>query len=73
MSEIVNAEYSEVEQPEQEQPSVNRAFRLHVEFTPEGVQMQVNTNLSPLEQLGAIELWKTNVLDEITGKKKSED
>lgn len=73
MSEVVNAEYSEVEQPEQEQPSQNRAFRLNVEFTPEGVQMQVNTNLSPLEQLGAIELWKTNILDEITGKKKSED
>jgi hypothetical protein len=73
MSELINADFSEVQQSEQEQPSTNRAFRLHIEFTPEGVQMQVNTNLSPLEQLGAIELWKTNVLDEITGKKKSED
>jgi hypothetical protein len=56
MSELINADFSEVQQSEQER-----------------VQMQVNTNLSPLEQLGAIELWKTNVLDEITGKKKSED
>lgn len=71
MSEITNASYEEVE--ETAPKPVNRIFHLKIEFAEEGVSMNVSTNLTPLEQLGVIELWKTNVLDELTGKKSQED
>lgn len=71
MSEITNASYEEVE--EASEKSNNRVFNLKIEFTQEGVSMNVSTNLSPLEQLGVIDLWKTNILDELTGKKSKED
>jgi hypothetical protein len=70
MSEIIDANFAEV--PEGTAESTARSFHLKIEFAEAGVSMHVNTNLSPLEQLGAIELWKTNVLDEITGKKSEQ-
>lgn len=70
MSEPIDANFSEVMQPEQKAPI--RAFNLKIEFAEEGVQMHVNTNLSTLEQLGAIALWKANLLKDLTKSEAAE-
>lgn len=67
MSEAIDANFSEVESSESKQPI--RAFTLKIEFAEEGVQMHVNTNLSTLEQLGAVQLWTANILRDLTNAK----
>lgn len=70
MSEAINADFSEVETSEAKKPI--RSFHLTIDFEEEGVQMHVNTNLSTLEQLGVVELWKANLLKDLTSAKAEE-
>lgn len=71
MSEAIEASFAEVEPSEAKKPI--RSFHLRIDFEEEGMQMHVNTNLTALEQLGAIELWKANLLKDLTNAKAEEE
>lgn len=60
-----------IEETEQ-QPEVtaDRKLALTVTFTVDGVRIDVSSNLSPLEQLGAIEIFKAHLLTSSLGDSK---
>lgn len=71
MSEIVNAQVEEVaEEAAKEIPA--RKFTLEMVFTNAGIEINTQTNLTPLEQLGAVELFKTNILNNTVTPKDGE-
>lgn len=72
MSEIIGANFEEVPTPAEgeQQPSTARTFGLTLTFTEEGVKIDVRSNLTPLEQLGAIEIFKAHLLASALGSSK---
>lgn len=72
MSEILDANYEDVtEQPSSEQqPTQERTFGVTLTFTEDGVKIDVRSNLTPLEQLGAIEIFKAHLLTSALGASK---
>lgn len=71
MSEIIvpdsyNAENAEPQEVVEETPSA-REFNLKLTFTEEGVKIDVRSNLSALEQLGATEIFKAHLLASALG------
>jgi hypothetical protein len=73
MSEILNAEVTELpnEQEATEAPKLERKFVLDMTFDEQGIHIDTRTNLSPLEQLGAIEIFKMNILNQSMSSKES--
>lgn len=69
MSQIIGATAEEITSSE-EQVSAERKFSVNLTFTEEGVKIDVSSNLSPLEQLGAIEIFKAHLLSSSLGDKK---
>lgn len=68
MSEIIlpdSVDAPEVEQQEQAVPG--RQLNVMLTFTEEGVKIDVKSNLSALEQLGAIEVFKAHLLSSALG------
>jgi hypothetical protein len=68
MSEIIlsdSVDAPEVEQQEQAFPG--RQLNVMLTFTEEGVKIDVKSNLSALEQLGAIEVFKAHLLSSALG------
>jgi hypothetical protein len=51
-------------------PSTERTLGLTLTFTQEGVKIDVRSNLSALEQLGAIEIFKAHLLSSALGTDK---
>lgn len=51
-------------------PESARQFELRLTFTADGVKIDLKSNLSPLEQLGAIEIFKAHVLSSALGNKE---
>jgi hypothetical protein len=72
MSEIIGASVEEVtEQQNQEQPEEQlRTLGVTMTFTQEGVKLDVRSNLTALEQLGAIEIFKAHLLASALGSDK---
>lgn len=71
MSEIINAQVEEVaEETATEMPA--RKFTLEMVFTNSGIEINTQTNLTPLEQLGAVELFKANILNNTVTPKDGE-
>lgn len=72
MSEVINAEFSEVsneaEAPVQKQ---ERKFVLDMTFSEEGIQIDTRTNLTPLEQIGCVEIFKSSILNQNMTPKES--
>lgn len=55
---------------EQEELAADRKLAITLTFTSEGVKIDVSSNLSPLEQLGAIEIFKAHLLTSSLGDSK---
>jgi hypothetical protein len=70
MSEIIGATVEEVEQQPEENVSTGRTIGLTMTFTEEGVKLDVRSNLTALEQLGAIEIFKAHLLASALGTNK---
>jgi hypothetical protein len=69
MSEIIGATAEEI--PSQEEAAVvERKFAVELIFTTEGVKINVSSNLTALEQLGAIEIFKAHLLASSLGDSK---
>lgn len=48
-----------------------RVFDLTLTFEPEGIKIDLKSNLSPLEQLGAIDIFRQHVLNSAMGTPQS--
>lgn len=62
-----------VEVPNESEQSTEEAGRvldLKLTFMQEGIKIDLKSNLSALEQLGAIEIFKAHVLASALGEKK---
>lgn len=71
MSEIINAQVEEVaEEATKEIPA--RKFTLEMVFSTTGIEINTQTNLTALEQLGAVELFKMNILNNAVSGKDGE-
>jgi hypothetical protein len=72
MSEIINAEFAEIsndaEAPAQK---AERKFVLDMTFSEEGIQIDTRTNLTPLEQIGCVEIFKSSILNQNMPAKES--
>lgn len=74
---IHDHEIPEDSMPDSEQPEsidANEALptkmlNLKITFTPEGVKIDLSSNLSPLEQLGAIDIFRQHILQSALGDK----
>lgn len=58
------------ETEQQSEAAVDRKLALTLTFTVDGVKIDVSSNLSPLEQLGAIEIFKAHLLTSSLGDSK---
>lgn len=58
------------ETEQQSEAAVDRKLALTLTFTVDGVKIDVSSNLSPLEQLGAIEIFKAHLLTSSLGNSK---
>lgn len=68
MNEIIGAQVEEVN--EEPKPTNERILGLTLTFTEEGVKIDVKSNLTALEQLGAIEIFKAHLLASALGTGK---
>lgn len=67
MSEIIGASVEEV--PQEQQPAApERVLALTLTFSEEGVKIDVKSNLTALEQLGAVEIFKAHLLSSALGQ-----
>lgn len=72
MSEITGASVEEVVEQAAEQQGAEQQYRtlaVTMTFTEEGVKLDVRSNLSAMEQLGAIEIFKAHLLASALGSK----
>jgi len=69
MSEIIGATAEEIPSTD-EVSSVERKLGIELIFTTEGVKINVSSNLTALEQLGAIEIFKAHLLASSLGDGK---
>lgn len=53
-----------------ETPAPERKLEVCLTFTPDGVKIDVSSNLNPLEQLGAMEIFKAHLLASSLGENK---
>lgn len=60
-----------VREPAAEPAPQARVLDLKVTFKPEGVEIDLKSNLSPLEQLGAIDIFRQHVLSSAIGSGQS--
>ena len=68
MSEIILPDSVDAPQAnEQEQVIPGRQLNVTLTFTEDGVKIDVKSNLSALEQLGAIEVFKAHLLSSALG------
>jgi len=51
-------------------PVVDRSLTVKMTFKEEGLGLEISSNLSALEQLGAIEIFKAHLLASALGKEK---
>lgn len=58
------------ETEQQPEATADRKLALTLTFTVDGVKIDVSSNLSPLEQLGAIEIFKAHLLTSSLGDSK---
>lgn len=58
------------ETEQQSEVTADRKLALTITFTVDGVKIDVSSNLSPLEQLGAIEIFKAHLLTSSLGDSK---
>lgn len=58
------------ETEQQPEAAADRKLALTLTFTVDGVKIDVSSNLSPLEQLGAIEIFKAHLLTSSLGDSK---
>jgi hypothetical protein len=66
MSEIIGASVEEV--PQEQPASPDRVLALTLTFSTEGVKIDVKSNLTALEQLGAVEIFKAHLLSSALGQ-----
>ena len=67
MSEIILPDSVDAPEVEHQETVAGRQLNLMLTFTEEGVKIDVKSNLSALEQLGAIEVFKAHLLSSALG------